>query len=263
MPNENLIHPTAVIHETAKIGANVKIGPFCIVGANSVIGDGTQLVSHVVIGDNTIIGQDNTFYQFSSIGEVPQDKKFKPGDFTELHIGDRNTIREYVSINRGTIQDASLTKIGNDNWIMATCHIAHDCIVGSRTIFANGASLAGHAVIEDDVILGGYSMIYQRCRVGKGAITGFSSGIHRDVPPFITAAGYRAEPAGINSEGLRRHGFEPDAISATKKAYKILYRQNLSLQDAIAEIKLLAVEFSHLQQMVDFLEVDTQRGIVR
>ncbi|OYQ75450.1 acyl-ACP--UDP-N-acetylglucosamine O-acyltransferase [Wohlfahrtiimonas sp. G9077] len=260
---ENLIHPTAIIHETATIADDVSIGPFCIVGENSRIGRGTKLISHVVIGANTIIGEDNTFYQFASIGEVPQDKKFKADDFTELHIGDRNTFREYVSINRGTVQDASLTKIGDDNWIMATCHIAHDCIVGSRTIFANGASLAGHVTIEDDVILGGYSMVYQRCRVGTGAITGFSSGIHRDVPPFITAAGYRAEPAGINSEGLRRHNYSSDAILATKRAYKILYRQNLMLQDAIDEIKELAKEFPHLQQMVDFLEVPTQRGIVR
>ncbi|KZS22283.1 acyl-ACP--UDP-N-acetylglucosamine O-acyltransferase [Wohlfahrtiimonas chitiniclastica] len=260
---ENLIHSTAVIHETAVIAEDVSIGPFCIVGENSRIGRGTKLISHVVIGANTIIGEDNTFYQFASIGEVPQDKKFKADDFTELHIGDRNTFREYVSINRGTVQDASLTKIGDDNWIMATCHIAHDCIVGSRTIFANGASLAGHVTIEDDVILGGYSMVYQRCRVGTGAITGFSSGIHRDVPPFITAAGYRAEPAGINSEGLRRHNYSSDAILATKRAYKILYRQNLMLQDAIDEIKVLAKEFPHLQQMVDFLEVPTQRGIVR
>ncbi|MBS7818002.1 acyl-ACP--UDP-N-acetylglucosamine O-acyltransferase [Wohlfahrtiimonas chitiniclastica] len=260
---ENLIHSTAVIHETAVIADDVSIGPFCIVGENSRIGRGTKLISHVVIGANTIIGEDNTFYQFASIGEVPQDKKFKADDFTELHIGDRNTFREYVSVNRGTVQDASLTKIGDDNWIMATCHIAHDCIVGSRTIFANGASLAGHVTIEDDVILGGYSMVYQRCRVGTGAITGFSSGIHRDVPPFITAAGYRAEPAGINSEGLRRHNYSSDAILATKRAYKILYRQNLMLQDAIDEIKVLAKEFPHLQQMVDFLEVPTQRGIVR
>ncbi|KZX37825.1 acyl-ACP--UDP-N-acetylglucosamine O-acyltransferase [Wohlfahrtiimonas chitiniclastica] len=260
---ENLIHSTAVIHETAVIADDVNIGPFCIVGENSRIGRGTKLISHVVIGANTIIGEDNTFYQFASIGEVPQDKKFKADDFTELHIGDRNTFREYVSVNRGTVQDASLTKIGDDNWIMATCHIAHDCIVGSRTIFANGASLAGHVTIEDDVILGGYSMVYQRCRVGTGAITGFSSGIHRDVPPFITAAGYRAEPAGINSEGLRRHNYSSDAILATKRAYKILYRQNLMLQDAIDEIKVLAKEFPHLQQMVDFLEVPTQRGIVR
>lgn len=260
---ENLIHSTAVIHETAVIAEDVSIGPFCIVGENSRIGRGTKLISHVVIGANTIIGEDNTFYQFASIGEVPQDKKFKADDFTELHIGDRNTFREYVSINRGTVQDASLTKIGDDNWIMATCHIAHDCIVGSRTIFANGASLAGHVTIEDDVILGGYSMVYQRCRVGTGAITGFSSGIHRDVPPFITAAGYRAEPAGINSEGLRRHNYSSDAILATKRAYKILYRQNLMLQDAIDDIKVLAKEFPHLQQMVDFLEVPTQRGIVR
>lgn len=263
MPNKHLIHPSAVIHKTAKIAGDVEIGPYCIVGANSTIGAGSRLLSHVVIGDNTTIGQGNTFYQFSSIGEVPQDKKFKDSDFTELRIGDRNTFREYVSVNRGTVQDAALTQIGDDNWIMATCHIAHDCMIGSRTIFANGASLAGHVIIEDDVILGGYSMIYQRCRVGEGAITGFSSGIHRDVPPFITAAGYRAEPAGINSEGLKRHNYSVDAISATKKAYKILYRQNLLLQDAIVEIKTLVADFPHLQKMVDFLEVETQRGIVR
>ncbi len=258
-----LIHPTAVIDPTAELHESVKVGPFCVIGPNVKIGKGTVLTSHVVIQGPTTIGEDNTFYQFCSIGEVPQDKKFKEGDEVFLEIGDRNTIREYVSISRGTVQDASLTKLGDDNWIMATCHIAHDCIVGSRTIFANGASLAGHAIIEDDVILGGYSMIYQRCRVGEGAITGFSSGIHRNVPPFVTAAGYRAVPSGINSEGLRRRQYSPEAIKATKDAYKALYRQDLSLQDAIVEIKALAVAAPHLEKMVKFLEETEDRGIIR
>lgn len=258
-----LIHPTAVIDPTAELHESVKVGPFCVIGPDVKIGKGTVLTSHVVIQGPTTIGEDNTFYQFCSIGEVPQDKKFKDGDKVFLEIGDRNTIREYVSISRGTVQDHSLTKLGDDNWIMATCHIAHDCIVGSRTIFANGASLAGHAVIEDDVILGGYSMIYQRCRVGEGAITGFSSGIHRNVPPFITAAGYRAVPSGINAEGLRRRHYSAEAIKATKDAYKALYRKNLPLQEAIAEIKKLAVEAPHLNKMVAFLEETEERGIVR
>ncbi len=258
-----LIHPTAVIDPTAELHESVKVGPFCVIGPDVKIGKGTVLTSHVVIQGPTTIGEDNTFYQFCSIGEVPQDKKFKDGDKVFLEIGDRNTIREYVSISRGTVQDHSLTKLGDDNWIMATCHIAHDCIVGSRTIFANGASLAGHAVIEDDVILGGYSMIYQRCRVGEGAITGFSSGIHRNVPPFITAAGYRAVPSGINAEGLRRRHYSAEAIKATKDAYKALYRKDLPLQEAIAEIKKLAVEAPHLNKMVAFLEETEERGIVR
>ncbi|MHC5224564.1 acyl-ACP--UDP-N-acetylglucosamine O-acyltransferase [Ignatzschineria sp. LJL83] len=258
-----LIHPSAVIDPTAELHEMVKVGPFCVIGPNVKIGKGTELMSHVVIQGPTTIGEDNTFYQFSSIGEVPQDKKYQDGDQVFLEIGDRNTIREYVSINRGTIQDHALTKIGDDNWIMATCHIAHDCIVGNRTIFANGASLAGHAIIEDDVILGGYSMIYQRCRVGQGAITGFSSGIHRNVPPFVTAAGYRAVPSGINSEGLRRKGYSPEAIKATKDAYRALYRKDLPLHDAIKEIKKLAVEAPHLEKMVTFLVETEDRGIVR
>lgn len=260
---KELIHPTAVIDPSAKLHESVQVGPYCVIGPDVTIGKDTILTSHVVIQGPTTIGEGNTFYQFCSIGEVPQDKKFKAGDQVFLEIGDRNTIREYVSISRGTIQDNAVTKIGDDNWIMATCHIAHDCIVGNRTIFANGASLAGHAVIEDDVILGGYSMIYQRCRIGEGAITGFSSGIHRNVPPFITAAGYRAVPSGINSEGLRRRGFSPEAIKATKDAYKALYRQDLSLQDAILKIKEIAVEAPHLEKMVKFLEETEDRGIIR
>lgn len=259
----SLIHPTAVIDPTAELDPSVKVGPFCVIGPEVKIGRGTVLTSHVVIQGPTTIGEDNTFYQFCSIGEVPQDKKFKEGDRVFLEIGDRNTIREYVSVSRGTIQDQGITKIGDDNWIMATCHIAHDCIVGNRTIFANGASLAGHAVIEDDVILGGYSMIYQRCRVGEGAITGFSSGIHRNVPPFITAAGYRAVPSGINAEGLRRRNFSAEAIKATKEAYRFLYRKDLTLQDAITEIKGLVPEAPHLAKMVKFLEETEDRGIIR
>lgn len=259
----SLIHPTAVIDPTAQLHESVKVGPYCVIGPHVTIGANTTLTAHVVIQGPTTIGEGNTFYQFSSIGDVPQDKKFKEGDEVYLEIGDRNTIREYVSISRGTIQDNSITKIGDDNWIMATCHIAHDCIVGSRTIFANGASLAGHAVIEDDVILGGYSMIYQRCRVGEGAITGFSSGIHRDVPPFITAAGYRAVPAGINAEGLRRRGYSKEAISATKEAYRALYRKNLPLDEAIVAIEALGKEFDHLARLAQFLRADSDRGIVR
>lgn len=258
-----LIHPSAVIDSTAELHESVKVGPFCVIGPNVKIGKGTVLTSHVVIQGPTTIGEDNTFYQFCSIGEVPQDKKFKATDEVFLEIGDRNTIREYVSISRGTIQDNAITKLGDDNWIMATCHIAHDCIVGSRTIFANGASLAGHAIIEDDVILGGYSMIYQRCRVGEGAITGFSSGIHRHVPPFVTAAGYRAVPSGINSEGLRRRNYTPEAIKATKDAYRALYRKDLSLQDAITEIQEIAKTAPHLEKMVKFLEETQDRGIIR
>ncbi|GBU10281.1 UDP-N-acetylglucosamine acetyltransferase [Gammaproteobacteria bacterium] len=257
------IHPSAVIDPSVKLGENVEIGPFCVIGPDVTIGSGTKLASHVVISGPSIIGSDNYFYQFSSIGENPQDKKYQSGDQVQLIMGDRNTIREFVTINRGTIQDNAKTQIGDDNWIMANCHIAHDCIVGSRTVFANGASLAGHVIIGDDVILGGYSMIYQRCRIGQSSITGFSSGIHRDVPPFITAAGYRGVPAGINSEGLRRKGFSPEDIMATKSAYRSLYRKDLGLEAALLEISTQCAQFPHLQILVDFLNVPTERGIIR
>ena len=258
----SLIHASAIIDASAKIHPEVQIGAYSIIGAYVEIGKGTVIGPHVVINGPTVIGEDCHIFQYSSIGEMPQDKKYKD-EPTRLIIGDRNTIREFVTINRGTVQDQSETRIGDDNWIMANVHIAHDCIIGNRTIFANGASLAGHAIVEDDVVLGGYTMVYQRCRIGQHAITGFSSGIHKDVPPFITAAGYRAEPSGINSEGLRRRGFSEEAIMATKKAYRALYRKDLTVQDALLEIEPLAQEFSHLQILVDFLKVSTQRGILR
>ncbi len=256
------IHPTAMIDAKAVVADDVEIGAYSVIGPQVYIGQGTIIGPHVVIQGPTEIGENCHIFQFSSIGEMPQDKKYQ-GEPTRLIIGARNTIREFVSINRGTVQDQSETRIGDDNWIMANVHIAHDCIVGSRIIFANGASLAGHAIIEDDVVLGGYTMVYQRCRIGAHAITGFSSGIHKDVPPFITAAGYRAQPAGINSEGLKRRGYSTASIQATKTAYRILYRQNLSLQEALIKIESMTAEFPHLAVLVKFLSQPTERGIVR
>ena len=202
-----MIHPSAVIDPAATIGDNVSIGPFCVIGAGVEIGDGTRIGPHVVIDGPTRIGRDNRIYAFCALGGEPQDKKYA-GQPTELIIGDRNVIREYCTFNRGTAEDSGITRIGNDNWIMAYVHMAHDCTVGNHTIFANAASLAGHCRVDDYAILGGFTLVHQFCQVGAHAFTAMGSVINRDVPPFVTVAGTYAEPHGINSEGLRRRGYD-------------------------------------------------------
>lgn len=257
-----MIDPRAAIDPTARLGAEVTVGPFSVIGADVEIGDRTWIGPHVVIQGPTRIGCDNRIFQFASLGEMPQDKKYN-GEPTRLEIGDRNTIREFVTINRGTVQDAGLTRLGDDNWIMAYVHIAHDCMVGNRTIFANGASLAGHVHIDDDVVLGGFALVYQFTRLGAHSFCGFACGVHRDVPPYVTVAGYRAEPYGINAEGLRRRDFSDAEIQAIRRAYKTIYRSNLRLEEALAKVREMLDEYPRLDILVDFLAAPSRNGIVR
>ncbi|MEN8205968.1 MAG: acyl-ACP--UDP-N-acetylglucosamine O-acyltransferase [Pseudomonadota bacterium] len=256
-----MIDATAVIDAGAEIADDVSIGPYSVIGANAVIGTGTCIGPHVVITGHTRIGRDNTVFQFASIGADPQDKKYG-GEPTRLEIGDRNTIREFVTINRGTAQDEGVTRLGDDNWIMAYVHIAHDCQVGNQTIFANNASLAGHVTIGDYVILGGFTLVHQFCSLGAHSLTAFGTGISMDVPPYVTVGGSPASPHGLNMEGLRRRGFPAETRKVLKQAYRTLYRENLPLQDAIAVLKGKVDDCAELGVLVSFLENQT-RGIVR
>ncbi len=255
------IHPSALVSPGARLGEDVDIGAFTIVDEHVEIGEGTRIGPHAVITGHTRIGRNNRIFQFVSLGEEPQDKKYA-GEPTRLEIGDDNVIREFCTFNTGTIQDLGVTRIGSHNWIMAYVHIAHDCIVENHTIFANNASLAGHVHVDDHAILGGFTGVHQFCRVGAHAITGISSVVRQDVPPYFTVAGSPAEPHGINSEGLKRRGFTPEAISAVKRAYKTLYKSGLSLADAQAAIAKESENFPDLARLADFLS-KSNRGIVR
>jgi UDP-N-acetylglucosamine acyltransferase len=257
-----VIDPLAAVDPLARLAPDVSVGPFTVIGPNVEIDGGTWIGPHVVIQGPTRIGRDNRIFQFASLGDIPQDMKYG-GEPTRLEIGDRNTIREYCTINRGTVQDEGVTRLGDDNWIMAYVHIAHDCQVGNRAIFANGASLSGHVRVGDDVVLGGFALVYQFCRLGDHCFLGFACGVHKDVPPYVTVAGYRAEPHGINAEGLRRRGFPTDEIAAIRQAYRLLYRSNLSLHSAVDRMRELAQEFPRIQVLVDFLADPSARGIVR
>lgn len=256
-----MIHQTAIVHPNAKLAADVEVGPYSIIGEHVEIGAGTVIGPHVVINGHTRIGKNNHIFQFCSLGEIPQDKKYA-GEPTRLEIGDNNTIREFCTFNLGTIQDGGLTSLGNDNWIMAYVHIAHDCHVGSHTIMANGATLAGHVHVHDWVILGGLSGVHQFVRIGAHAMTGFQSRITQDVPPYFTVAGNPVEAHGINSEGLRRRGFDAEAIASIKSAYKTLYKSGLSFSDAQSAIQEQVVAHPELNLLVEFL-ASSQRGIVR
>lgn len=256
-----MIHSTAIIDSGAELAADVRVGPYAVIGPDVVVGAGTEIGSHVVINGPTRIGRENRFFQFASIGEAPQDKKYA-GEPTRLEIGDRNVIREFVTINRGTVQDRGVTSLGDDNWIMAYVHIAHDCRIGNQTIFANNASLAGHVTIHDYVILGGFTLVHQFCSLGAHSLTAFGSGISLDVPPYVTVGGSPAKAHGLNMEGLRRRGFSEESRKLLKQAYKTLYREGNSLQDAIAILKNRAQDYAELQLLVTFLEQQT-RGIVR
>ena len=256
-----MIHSTAVIDAGAELAADVSVGPYSIIGPDVTIGAGTGIGPHVVINGPTRIGADNRIFQFASLGEAPQDKKYA-GEPTRLEIGDRNTIREFVTFNRGTVQDEGVTRIGDDNWIMAYVHIAHDCRIGNQTIFANNASLAGHVRVDDYAILGGFSLVHQFCAIGAHALTAFGSGISKDVPPYVTVGGSPARAHGLNMEGLRRRGFPEAVRKQLKDAYRVLYRENLSLQDAIERLRSSAADCPEMQLLVDFLDRQT-RGIVR
>lgn len=255
------IHPTAIIDATAELDTSVEVGAYSVIGANVKIGAGTRVSSHVAINGPTVIGKNNQIFQFSSLGEAPQDKKYK-GEPTLLEIGDNNTIREFCTFNRGTIQDKGTTKIGNDNWIMAYVHIAHDCQIGNHVIFANNSSLAGHVDVDDFAILGGFTLIHQFCKIGSHIITAVGSVVFKDIPPYVTAAGYDAKPHGINAEGLKRRGFSADSILQIKRAYKTLYRKNLTLDEAKAELATMQLKTPEIALFTDFLNVST-RGIIR
>lgn len=257
-----MIDATAIVHSDAILESDVKVGAYSIIGANVFIGTGSVIGSHVVINGPTTIGPNNKIFQFCSIGEDPQDKKFKKEKNSILEIGAGNTIREYVSINRGTDEGGGKTIIGDNNWIMAYAHIAHDCFVGNNTVFANNASIAGHVVIEDFVILGALTVVHQYCRVGSYSFSAFSSVILKDVPPYILVSGNSARPSGLNREGLKRHGFNSETINILRKAYKAIYRDGRPLKDALNVLSDLTAESDKVEIMRSFIAC-SDRGIVR
>ena len=256
-----MIHPTAIVSDSAVIAEDVEIGPYSIVGDNVEIGRGTRIDSHVVINGPTVIGSDNRIYQFASIGDDPQDKKYA-GEPTRLRLGDRNTIREFCSISRGTTQDRGETLVGSENWIMAYVHIAHDCVVGDKTILANNTTLAGHVHLGDWVICGGFSGIHQFCRVGAHAFLGMYSGVNRDVPAYTMVSGQPATARGINSEGLKRRDFGAKEIRNIKNAYRLTFRQGRKLAEAIEEIAALVGDQPELTPFLESLR-SSERGLVR
>jgi UDP-N-acetylglucosamine acyltransferase len=257
-----LIDPRAVIDAAARIDADVYVGPYAVIGAGVQIGRGTRIEPHVVIKGKTTIGVDNHIFQFASIGDDPQDKKYR-GEPTELVIGDRNTIRECATINRGTAQDHAVTTVGNDNWIMAYSHIAHDCVVDNNTIFANNASIAGHVHVGDYAILGGFTAVHQFCRIGPHTLTSMFSYVTKDIPAYVTVSGRPAEPRGINAEGLKRRGFTETQTRNIREAYRALYRQSLKLEEAIAEIERRLPDQPELKLMVESLRSGGSRGVAR
>lgn len=256
-----MIHPQAIVDPSAKIADDVTIGPFSVIGANVEIGSGTRVASHVVINGPTKIGKDNEIFQFASIGEKPQDLKFDD-EPTELIVGDRNRIREYVTLHRGTPGGGNITKVGNDNLLMASVHVAHDCIVGNNVILANATALAGHVVVDDYVILGGYTTVHQFTRIGAHAFTGFSTAIDRDVLPFFTVAGNRARAVGINKEGLKRRGFSAESIRALQEAFKLLIKSTCSHKVALEKVAEIAQQDDNVRMMMDFLDA-SERGWIR
>jgi UDP-N-acetylglucosamine acyltransferase len=255
------VHPTAIIAAGAQLGTGVEVGAYSVIGAEVTIGDGTAIASHAIVTGRTVIGRNNRVFPFSSIGDIPQDRKYG-GEPTRTVIGDDNVIREYVTIHAGTALDRGVTTIGQRNLILAYCHIAHDCVIGDDTTFSNNAQLAGHVVVDDFVVFGALSGVHQFCRVGAHAFIAAGSIVLQDVPPYVTAAGYPAKPHGINSEGLRRRDFTAEQIAAIKRAYKTLYRAGLTLDDARAQIAADAQAVSALGPLAAFLE-SPGRGIVR
>ncbi len=256
-----MIHPTALIDPKAELADDVEVGAFSIVDAKVRIDAGSIIGPHAVITGRTTIGKNNHIFQFTSIGEQPQDKKYA-GEDTELIMGDDNTVREMCTFSRGSAQGGGVTRIGNNNWIMACVHIAHDCILGDNIIMANNTSLAGHVTIGTNAILSGYSLIHQFCNVGEYSFTSFASAVNQSIPPFVTVAGEKARAKGINSEGLKRHGFTSEQINNVRRAYKTLYRESLPLDEATERLTAMAVDAPEIQILVDFLN-QAERGIIR
>lgn len=255
-----MIHPTAIIDDSASIGNNVSIGPYTVVGPHVEIGDHCVIGPHVVLRGPTVLGQHNRIYQFASVGEDCQDKKYQ-GEPTRLVIGDHNVIREGVTIHRGTVQDQGVTEIGSHNLLMAYVHVAHDCVVGDHVILANNTTLAGHVHVGDWAILGGFTGVHQFCKIGAHAFTAVNSVVVQDIPPYIMAQGHNAVPRTINSEGLKRRGFTPQQITAIKRAYKLLYRQGLTVAEAVKKMRELNAD-EELTPLIDFI-LSSKRGIIR
>jgi UDP-N-acetylglucosamine acyltransferase len=256
-----MIHESAVVSDRARVHEDVSIGPYSIIGADVEVGSGTRIGSHVVLKGPSVIGRNNHIFQFTSIGDDPQDKKYA-GEPTQLVIGDGNTIREYCSINRGTVQDEGVTRLGSDNWIMAYSHIAHDCVIGNHTVFANNATLGGHVHIGDWAILGGVTTVHQYCHIGAHTFTGILTAVTKDIPAYVVASGRPAVPRGINAEGLKRRGFSSDQISNVREAYRILYRQGLNLEEAVQTLEKRA---ENQEEVAAFLESvrENSRGLIR
>ena len=256
-----MIHPQALVDPKAELADDVEVGPFSVIGPKVRIDSGTRIGPHVVLTGRTTIGRNNHIFQFCSLGEEPQDKKYA-GEDTELIIGDDNTIREGCTFSRGTVQDDGITRIGNDCWIMAYVHIAHDCKLGDHLIIANNTSLAGHVHVGDYAILSGYSLIHQFCEVGAHSFTSFASYVNQSIPPYVTVAGEKAGAKGINAEGLKRRGYDADQIRNIRRAYKILYRSGLSLEEARQQIREMVADAPEIEVLSEFLE-HQDRGIIR
>ncbi len=259
------IHPTAIVDPKAELAADVEVGPYAVIGPRVQIGARTTIGAHAVIDGRTRIGRDNQIFPFCAIGGIPQDKKYA-GEDTALEIGDGNTIREYCTLNTGTAQDAGVTRVGSGNWIMAYVHIAHDCRIGDRTIFANGVQLAGHVHVGDWAILGGLTGVHQFVRIGAHAMTGAGTTLLQDLPPFVICNGNPATPHGINGEGLKRRGFDAESIGALRRAYKAIYKEGRTVADACTAIEAIAAAApgaaAHLHALRAFVQ-DSRRGIVR
>ena len=255
------IHPSALVHPGARLAADVQVGPYTVIGEHVEIGEGSWVGAHVVLDGHVRIGRRNKIFHFASIGAPPQDKKYA-GEPTAVEIGDDNTIREYVTINRGTALDAGVTRLGNENWVMAYVHFAHDCQIGNKTIFANACQLAGHVIVGDWAIFGATTLVHQFVHIGAHAFTGMGTYLPQDLPPYVTAAGNMAKPYGINSEGLKRRGFSPDTIQGLKRAYRTLYRSGLGLEEAKRELESQAAACPEVRPVLDFLNT-SKRGIIR
>ncbi len=256
-----MIHASAIVDPGAILAPGVRVGPFSVIGPEVEIGEGTVIGPHVVIRGPTRIGRENRIFQFTSIGEDPQDKKYR-GEVTRLEIGDRNVIREFATLHRGTVQDKLITRIGHDNLLMAYTHVAHDCIIGNGVIMANGASLAGHVRVDDDAILGGFSLVHQFCRVGRQSFSGMGSVISRDIPPYVMVGGSPTKPRGINTVGMERRGYNAEAVLQVKRACKIIYKSRLKLEEAIEQLSKMAETAAEIQPMLEFLK-QSGRSIIR
>ena len=256
-----MIHASAIIDRRARLGEGVSVGPCSVIGPQVEIGERTWIGAHVVLDGRIRIGRDNKIFHFASLGAPPQDKKYA-GEDTAVEIGDDNTIREYVTINRGTALDAGVTRVGDNNWIMAYVHFAHDCQIGHHTIFANACQLAGHVIVGDWAIFGATTLVHQFVHVGAHAFTGMGTYLAQDLPPYVKAAGNMAQPYGINSEGLKRRGFPPEQIAGLKRAYRTLYRSGLGLEEARRELESQAAACPPVRAFVEFLDA-SKRGIIR